>query len=160
MSTKNSNDTIRNRTSTLTTVLPQSPLFRFKGSKLKWFFAQILASWRRTVVKQPEWLFVDEWRNSNLSLFHRWSDPSGEGFRIRLRDGVSGAASRGVPQPTTRGSVGVLPSKGAHPRYQVSSGSHAVETLMYIYSYTVCSLSDSLLSIGTALWHSGKSFEC
>ena len=119
-------------------------------------FALILASWRRTVAKQPEWLFVDEWRSINLSLLRRWSDPSGEGFRIRLRDGVPGAASRGVPQPTARGSVGVLPSKGAHPRYQVSSKRHTVETLMCIYSYTACSLSGSLLSIGTALWHSGK----
>lgn len=131
-------------------------LFNFKGSKLKWFFALISAVWRWTVVKQPAWLFVDKWRSFNLSLFRRWSDPSGEGFRIRLRDGVPGAASRGVPQPTARGSVGILPSKGAHPRYQVSSGSSAVETLMCIYNYTVCSLSDSLLSIGTVLWHSGK----
>ena len=128
----------------------------FKESTLKLFFALILAAWRCPVVKQPEWLFVDEWRSFNLSLFRRWSDPSGEGFRIRLRDGVPGAASRGVPQPTARGSVGVLPSKGAHPRYQVSSGSSAVETPMCIYNDTARSLSDSLLSIGTALWHFGK----
>jgi len=101
--------------------------------KIKMIFCTDISGMTMRCSEATRAVVCGELRSCNLSSFRRWSDPSGEGLRIRLRDGVPGAASRGVPQPTARGSVGVLPSKGAHPRYQVSSGSSAVETPdMYI----------------------------